>query len=128
MSGGAGPGRLGEAIQPFLAVVGANVHLTELDVSGHAIGDKGAFALSRALQQNRTLRTLRLDQSNMTQAGLAALMRAVEHNKDIKLMPLVPFADLSRLFVQEARKPEALIAMISNAERAREKVTAKKED
>ena len=58
-----------------------DVTLQALDYEQAAIGDEGARALGGALRGNRTLKTLKLGQCNISSAGLLALTRALHEER-----------------------------------------------
>ncbi len=49
--------------------LGSNETLMSLDISGNAIGNKGAFMLAKSLQVNQSLRRIWLDENQITSAG-----------------------------------------------------------
>ncbi len=53
--------RLKDAIVPFIYALGTNTKLTELDVSGHYMGNKGVSSLAKILETNHALTTLYWD-------------------------------------------------------------------
>ena len=61
----------------FLYCIGTNSKLTEIDISGHGFGDRGAIALARVLQRNKTLVSVYLDNNEVERLGLLNLADAV---------------------------------------------------
>jgi len=86
-------------INQLLYCVGTNTTLTEIDISGHEFGDRGAIALARVLQQNNTLVSVYLDNNNVERLGLLNLADAVTKAKSLREMP-IPFADVARAMFQ----------------------------
>jgi len=68
--------------------LGNNNSLTELNISGHQIGNKGAIALSKSLQINQCLNTLFWDQNQIGLLGFKNIKYALKINKTLKYMPL----------------------------------------
>jgi Ran GTPase-activating protein (RanGAP) involved in mRNA processing and transport len=48
---------------PFIFALGENTSLTELDISGHQMGNTGAIALAKSLQTNNSLTKLLWDEN-----------------------------------------------------------------
>lgn len=67
--------------------------LTELDVSGNALGDLGIGALGQALRKNRSLTSLKMDRNGVGIDGLQELKLALNGNKKLIDLPL-PDADI----------------------------------
>jgi Ran GTPase-activating protein (RanGAP) involved in mRNA processing and transport len=86
--------RLREDVVPLLSAVGKNKRLTELDISGHGFGDKGANQLARLLVVNVMLQTIYWDDNNTGHMGLANVRDGLESNTSIRVMPL-PWRDIS---------------------------------
>jgi Ran GTPase-activating protein (RanGAP) involved in mRNA processing and transport len=64
---------LASDILNFIDAIGTDSKLLSLDLSGHGIGNKGALALSKALQTNRTLTSLNIDENGITLPGFLAI-------------------------------------------------------
>jgi Ran GTPase-activating protein (RanGAP) involved in mRNA processing and transport len=60
-------------IVPFLYTLGNNASLMSLNISGHQMGNKGAIALSKALQTNHILTSLTWDDNNTTLLGFISI-------------------------------------------------------
>lgn len=54
---------------PFISAIGTNSSLTELNISGHHIGNKGAVSLAKSLQMNQALTTLYWDDNEVGVLG-----------------------------------------------------------
>lgn len=86
--------RLREDVVPLLSAIGKNKRLTELDISGHGFGDKGANQLARVLVINVMLQTIYWDDNSTGHMGLANIRDGLESNTSIRVMPL-PWRDIS---------------------------------
>jgi len=75
-------------LNPFLAALGSNTSITELNISGHQIGNKGAIALAKSLQINTSLNTLFWDENQIGLMGFKNVKYALKINKTLKYMPL----------------------------------------
>jgi len=78
-------------IVDFLYALGNNASLTSLNISGHQMGNKGAIALSKALQTNHTLTSLNWDDNMTTLLGFINIKNALSVNRTLKNMPLPVF-------------------------------------
>jgi len=87
----------------FIYAVGVNESLLELNVSGNGFGNKGAIALGKALQTNKTLRTLTWDDNGVTYPGFVGFKVGLERNRSLKAMP-IPILDLTAC-MREAQGP-----------------------
>lgn len=54
---------------PFIHALGSNTTITELDISGNQMGNKGAIALAKTLQTNHTLSRLFWDENQTGPMG-----------------------------------------------------------
>jgi hypothetical protein len=88
--------RLKDAIVPFIYALGTNTKLTELDVSGHAMGNKGVTCLAKILETNHALTTLYWDDNTTGLIGFLCVKDSIVINQTIKNMPL-PFNDIVKL-------------------------------
>jgi len=86
-------------LAPALLALAQNFTLEELNVTGHKLGNKGLFALARALQTNTSLKTLLWDENALTVAALERLVTAMKYNLTLCSAP-IPAQDLSPLFLQ----------------------------
>ncbi|XP_049607675.1 F-actin-uncapping protein LRRC16A isoform X2 [Syngnathus scovelli] len=94
-----------------LNALGSNTSLTQLDISGNAMGDMGAKMLAKALQINTKLRTLVWDRNNVSPQGLQEVASALEKNFTIRFMP-VPIVDAAQALKTHPEKTEdALLKM-----------------
>ncbi|XP_057683271.1 F-actin-uncapping protein LRRC16A-like [Corythoichthys intestinalis] len=94
-----------------LNALGGNASLTELDISGNAMGDVAAKMLAKALQINTKLRTLIWDRNNVSPQGLQEVASALEKNFTIRFMP-VPIVDAAQALKTNPEKTEdALLKM-----------------
>lgn len=71
-----------------------NDSLLELDVSGQAMGNRGAVALGKTLQTNNTLVTLSWDDNLTTLGGFQSFKTGIERNHSLKVMSL-PILDIA---------------------------------
>eukprot|EP01127_Copromyxa_protea_P013270 TRINITY_DN3557_c0_g1_i2.p1 TRINITY_DN3557_c0_g1~~TRINITY_DN3557_c0_g1_i2.p1 ORF type:complete len:948 (+),score=149.59 TRINITY_DN3557_c0_g1_i2:198-3041(+) len=85
-------------LNKFLYAIGNNNNITELHISGHGVGDRGAIALARVLQQNLSLTAVHFDGNNIGELGLRNVADAVPRAKSLREMPM-PFADIARIMV-----------------------------
>eukprot|EP01137_Pigoraptor_chileana_P012103 Opistho-2@64053 len=107
-------------IVPVLDVIGANETLSSLDVTGNGFGDKGAGALAKALQLNRTLLELHWDDNQTSIAGFQEIAYALSRNPSIKRMA-TPIQDVaavlkthSSLMMKSLTKIEAALQRNNN--------------
>jgi hypothetical protein len=89
--------RLRETIVPFLGAVGANTRITELDISGHGFGNRGAIALAKALGINHVLTSVNWDDNNTGLLGVGNICDGIQSNHTIKNFPL-PWHDITSLY------------------------------
>eukprot|EP00118_Oscarella_pearsei_P008696 m.46127 g.46127 ORF g.46127 m.46127 type:complete len:1476 (+) comp33670_c0_seq3:36-4463(+) len=61
--------------------------IIEIDISGNAMGDRGARMLARALQVNATLRTIYWDKNGVGPAGFRDVAVALKENNTLLVMP-----------------------------------------
>lgn len=54
---------------PFINALGSNTTITELDISGNQIGNKGAIALAKTLQTNNSISRLFWDENQTGYMG-----------------------------------------------------------
>ena len=73
---------------------GALHGVTELDISGNKIGDKGIALISTALQTNTTMAKLDISVCNMSDDGAESLARALTVNKTLQELD-VSYNDIS---------------------------------
>jgi Ran GTPase-activating protein (RanGAP) involved in mRNA processing and transport len=88
--------RLKTAMVPFIQALGSNNTLTEVDISGHGFGDKGAIALAKTLEINHVLTSVLWDDNNSGIIGLANIKDSISTNQNLKSMPL-PWRDIVRV-------------------------------
>ncbi|EFA81048.1 RasGTPase-activating protein [Heterostelium album PN500] len=84
-------------IIPLLLSLGSVQSLKKLDISHHMIDNSGAIALSKAIYQNRSIRTLLIDNNNIGALGYANIKNSLKQNYIIKEMP-IPISDLSIIY------------------------------
>eukprot|EP01098_Paradermamoeba_levis_P013062 TRINITY_DN5866_c0_g1_i1.p1 TRINITY_DN5866_c0_g1~~TRINITY_DN5866_c0_g1_i1.p1 ORF type:complete len:334 (-),score=107.79 TRINITY_DN5866_c0_g1_i1:33-1034(-) len=94
IEGSSGNDKLKFDILPFLVALGSNTKLTSLDISGHGFGVRGALYLSRAIQTNRTLKTLVWDYNLSNLDGLEAVSQGLGRNDTLHDFPL-PWSDVA---------------------------------
>jgi len=103
-------------IFPFIAILGSNSLLTELDITGHQIANKGAIQLAKSLQTNSSLVKVMWDGNQTGLMGFKNIKYALTMNKTLKYFPL-PVADIgAELQLQKAaedhRKLQKALAKI----------------
>jgi Ran GTPase-activating protein (RanGAP) involved in mRNA processing and transport len=57
-----------------------------MDLTGTKIGDRGAVALAQALEVNRSLISIYLDDNKIGNEGAAKLTKALQVNKSLKFI------------------------------------------
>jgi len=82
-------------ITPVLSALG-RASINELHISGHRMGPKGIFALSRALQVNQSLQKLFWDENAITLESLERFVECLKSNATLLECP-VPVIDVSAL-------------------------------
>jgi len=75
---GRGKHGIGRDIIPFIQSLLQNSTITELDISGHGFGDAGAIWVSKVIQQNKTLKSLKLDENKVSPLGFRSLAIGME--------------------------------------------------
>jgi hypothetical protein len=88
-------GTLKQEIVPLLYALGENTSLMSLNLQGHHFGNKGASALSRALQMNTTLISIFWDDNLTGLLGFINIRNALKINQTIRNMPL-PISDIGQ--------------------------------
>eukprot|EP01097_Dermamoeba_algensis_P006868 TRINITY_DN4285_c0_g1_i2.p1 TRINITY_DN4285_c0_g1~~TRINITY_DN4285_c0_g1_i2.p1 ORF type:complete len:688 (+),score=129.66 TRINITY_DN4285_c0_g1_i2:356-2419(+) len=91
-----GKDKLETDIIPIINALGSNSRLTHLDISNHSFGDRGALALSRALQINRSLKNLLWDSNGVSAEALNFVREGASRSDSLQIMQL-PWVDMSRL-------------------------------
>ncbi|KAM4614451.1 F-actin-uncapping protein LRRC16A-like [Discoglossus pictus] len=100
--------RLKSGTSILLNALGSNNSLTEIDISGNAMGDIGAKLLAKALQVNTKLRTVIWDRNNTTASGFLDVAHVLQRNYSLCFMPL-PLSDVSQAYrINPAKTEEAL--------------------
>jgi len=97
MAGTASKNRLRENIVPFLLNFKKNNKLEELDISGHAMGNKGAIALSKILTVNHSLKKLSWDENTVGILGYWNFNDCLKHNTTLRDVS-VPYQDIVGLY------------------------------
>jgi len=93
--------KLKHDIAPILYSLGENRSLTHLDISGQQMGNRGAIALAKGLQQNNVLASLVWDDNLTTLLGFVNIKSALKVNQTLKKMPL-PVNDISQAMRSES--------------------------
>ncbi|KAH3758841.1 RasGTPase-activating protein [Pelomyxa schiedti] len=88
--------QMSKLMLPFLHSLASNESITEIDVSGHAMGNPGAIALAKVLQVNTRLTSVHWDDNSTSLLGLTAMCNALKANQTLRCMP-VPIGDISSL-------------------------------
>jgi len=100
---------------PLIVALESNTTLTELFLSGHQLGNKGAFVLARSLQTNTTLVRLVWDGNQTGLLGFNNIKYALKINKTLKYMP-IPMADVSEAMLSsspiEQKKLKSIVSKI----------------
>ena len=78
----------------ILDAIGSNDRLEVLDISGNMMGNKGAIALAKNLQINRTLQHLEWDDNSTSYLGFYYIASSLERNKSMKRM-ILPLSDIT---------------------------------
>lgn len=104
---------LKSSIKPIISAIAANTKLKSLDVSGHEMGNGGATALSRTLQMNNTLESLKWDNNSITYQGYEVFANGLRRNRSLKNMPL-PIFDIGNAIKDNSKVYFFLIFLNSN--------------
>ena len=78
--------------------------ITGLDITGHAIGNKGASSLGKMLQSNNVLTSLSWDENGTTLVGFKNFRKGLKRNTTLKYMSL-PILDIETALSKESDKP-----------------------
>jgi hypothetical protein len=78
--------------------------ISGLDITGHAIGNKGASSLGKMLQSNHTLHSLVWDENGTTLVGFKNFRKGLKRNSSLKSMSL-PILDIEAALSKESDKP-----------------------
>jgi len=68
---------------PLIGSLSTNKILTELDISGHGMGDEMAVCVGKMLQRNKTLTNIDLDDNGITLSGFKSLATGCERNSTL---------------------------------------------
>ena len=90
--GGKG-GAIRESIIPLFQYLATDEKIQRLDVSDNHFGQRGAIALGKALQTNKTLKALRWDGNDTPVPGFARFTHSLSANTTLKHMP-IPVIDV----------------------------------
>ena len=90
-------------LEVIAASLKSNTTITDLDLSGYDVGDRGAKELAEALKENRTLKRLNLAHNRIRVRGVQALEKSLETNTTLERLEL----DESEYFVEAAEAIEA---------------------
>jgi len=93
-------GQLRHDVLPFLYALLYNTSVTHLDISVHAMGNKGAIALARVLESNHTLASVEFDENQTGSMGFVNLRAAMRENQTMRSLPL-PVIDVSQALKSE---------------------------
>ncbi|GAM24434.1 hypothetical protein SAMD00019534_076090 [Acytostelium subglobosum LB1] len=113
MTNGLSKSQLKNDILPFIYALATNDSLTELDITGHQMGNKGAIALGKALQTNKALVSLVWDENLTSVAGFAGLAVGLERNLTLKNMNK-PLIDIMKAYNENPQRLTNLIRDIDN--------------
>ncbi|KAF2075298.1 hypothetical protein CYY_003375 [Polysphondylium violaceum] len=100
-------------ILPLIYSLATNSSLLELDITGHQMGVKGAIALGKALQTNKTLHTLIWDENLTTLAGFSGFLVGLERNLTLKNMQ-TPLTDIIAAHRENPTKLQSVLKDIDN--------------
>jgi len=100
---------------PFIYALATNDSIKELNISGHGLGDKGGIALGKALQTNRTLKSLIWDRNGTRLPGFTAFKVGLERNNVLTSMPLPIFDISDTLKTHPANEVQQTVNLISAA-------------
>jgi len=103
--------KLKTSLVPFIQALGLNTTLTEVDISGHGFGDKGAIALAKTLEINHVLTSILWDDNNSGIIGLANIKDSISTNQNLKSMPL-PWRDIVRVMNQDTTDKTLLSGLL----------------
>eukprot|EP01132_Coremiostelium_polycephalum_P009748 gene9748-11973_t len=100
-------------ILPLIYALATNDSLLELDICGHQMGSKGAIALGKALQTNKTLHTILWDENMTGVSGFAGLLVGLERNLTLKNMP-TPLIDIMQAHRENPAKLQSILKEIDH--------------
>jgi len=103
--------RLGEDIIPFLFGVAANHTLKSLDISGHKMGNQGAFVLARVIHVNRTLESLVYDENGIDVHGLERILLALKTNSCLRNIA-IPLLDIKAAMEADSSNTVELLKIV----------------
>jgi len=92
-------------IIPLISALGANTTITELDISGHQMGNTGAIALAKSLQLNTTISRLLWDENLTGLIGFKNIKSALKINNSLRYMP-IPIYDIGDVLQQQSNETE----------------------
>lgn len=98
---GSSKSQLKADIATLLYALGTDSSLEHLDISNNNFGDRGALSLSKALQTNRKLSSVLLDDNGITFDGFQSLSYGMKRNTTLKHMPL-PIQDITSAMPKDA--------------------------
>ncbi|KAM8945583.1 capping protein, Arp2/3 and myosin-I linker protein 2-like [Pelodytes ibericus] len=105
--------RLKSGTNILLNALGTNNSLTKIDISGNAMGDRGAKLLAKALQINNKLRTVIWDRNGTTANGFLDIAHALEQNSTLREMRL-PLNDIAQAYRMNPGKTEEALQLIQH--------------
>eukprot|EP01125_Pyxidicula_operculata_P013211 TRINITY_DN4368_c0_g2_i1.p1 TRINITY_DN4368_c0_g2~~TRINITY_DN4368_c0_g2_i1.p1 ORF type:complete len:685 (-),score=171.28 TRINITY_DN4368_c0_g2_i1:158-2212(-) len=88
--------RLKDSVIFLLQNLVYNTSITEMDITGHGMGNAGAIALARMLEQNQTITKLKWDDNATGLIGFQNFKNSLMLNNSLKDMPM-PYIDISKL-------------------------------
>jgi Ran GTPase-activating protein (RanGAP) involved in mRNA processing and transport len=115
----------------FIDALGSNTKLLHLDITGQNLGNKGASALGKALQTNRTLQSLSWDENGTQIQGFKNFRAGLKRNPTLKNMPM-PLVDVDGCMAKEPERSQVLkvvrdieqLILSNNAPRAKRNLGA----
>eukprot|EP00029_Vermamoeba_vermiformis_P000624 TRINITY_DN1079_c0_g1_i1.p1 TRINITY_DN1079_c0_g1~~TRINITY_DN1079_c0_g1_i1.p1 ORF type:complete len:1136 (-),score=356.31 TRINITY_DN1079_c0_g1_i1:94-3501(-) len=95
----------GPDLIPLIDAIGTNDSILSLDIAGNNLGNRGAMAMSKALQTNTTLTSLYWDENGTTLQGFRNFRLGLERNHTLKQAPL-PILDMNNALNQAKEETE----------------------
>lgn len=112
MAGGNKSASLKQDIIPLLNSLSRS-NLKEINISGHKMGNTGAFALARSFQSNMPLEVLTFDENAIGIEGFTALIESLKTCKNILTVHL-PIVDMGIITSQNDEKINKKISTLLN--------------
>eukprot|EP01117_Protostelium_nocturnum_P010171 TRINITY_DN3636_c0_g1_i1.p1 TRINITY_DN3636_c0_g1~~TRINITY_DN3636_c0_g1_i1.p1 ORF type:complete len:1020 (-),score=389.37 TRINITY_DN3636_c0_g1_i1:53-3112(-) len=104
-------------IHPFLYAIGTNSSITQLDISGHQMGNRGIIILAKSLLRNQTLGQLDWDDNASGALGFSSMEISMLTNQTIKNMQL-PIFDIASALKNEPTASKDVLDALSSIEQS----------